>query len=171
MKITMIGHSTVLIEAAGKRILTDPYLSPRGNPAYARVRPPARSREDLIDTDFVLISHNHWDHIDGKFLRMLPPSLLVFAPAISSWMTRLKGGRNVIGLKPWQKKEFDGFSITAVPARHITFTIGYVLEGGEGNLLRRRHLSRQLHGENRPRAAARCRADSGYNVSHPDDDG
>src|SRR5271157_6020805 len=79
MKITMIGHSTVLIEAAGKRVLTDPYFGLRGNPAYARVRPPARSREELTDVDLVLISHNHWDHTDRKFLRMLPPSAPVFA--------------------------------------------------------------------------------------------
>jgi L-ascorbate metabolism protein UlaG (beta-lactamase superfamily) len=128
MRITMIGHSTVLIEAAGKRILTDPYFGLHGNPAYARVRPPACSREELTDVDFVLISHNHWDHTDRKFLRMLPSSVPVFAPAASAWMTRLKGGRNVTGLKPWQRRELDGFSLTTVPAWHITFTIGYVLE-------------------------------------------
>jgi L-ascorbate metabolism protein UlaG (beta-lactamase superfamily) len=128
MKITMIGHSTVLIEAASKRILTDPYFGLHGNPAYARVRPPARSREELTDVDLVLVSHNHWDHTDGKFLRMLPPAVPILAPAASAWMTRLKGGRNVSGLKPWRRREFDGFSVTAVPAWHVTFTIGYVVE-------------------------------------------
>lgn len=63
----MIGHSTVLIEAAGKRILTDPFFSPYGNPAYARVHAPARSREELAGIDMVLISHNHFDHVDPKF--------------------------------------------------------------------------------------------------------
>lgn len=128
MKITMIGHSTVLIEAANKRILTDPYFGLHGNPAYARVRPPAHSRAELSDVDIVLISHNHFDHTDRKFLRMLPKSVPVFAPAPSAWMTRLKGGRNVIGLKAWQRTELDRVSITAVPARHVTFTVGYILE-------------------------------------------
>jgi len=124
----MIGHSTVLIETVGKRILTDPCFGLHGNPAYARIHPPACSREELTNADFVLVSHNHWDHVDYKFFRMLPSSAPVFAPATTAWMTRLKGGRNVTGLKPWQRKEFDGFSITAVPARHVTFTIGYVIE-------------------------------------------
>jgi L-ascorbate metabolism protein UlaG (beta-lactamase superfamily) len=128
VKITMIGHSTVLIEAAGKRILTDPYFGLHGNPAYARPRPPARSREELNNVDLVLVSHNHFDHIDRRFLHALPPSVLVFAPAITAWMTRLKGGRNVIGLRPWEQRSVDGISITAVPARHVTFTIGYVIE-------------------------------------------
>jgi L-ascorbate metabolism protein UlaG (beta-lactamase superfamily) len=134
MRITMIGHSTVLIEAAGKRILTDPFFSPYGNPAYARVHAPARSREELAGVDMVLISHNHFDHIDAKFLRMLPQSIPVIAPAASAWMTRVKGGRNVTGLKPWRSLKLEGIEITAVPARHVTFTIGYVIQA-EGHRL------------------------------------
>jgi L-ascorbate metabolism protein UlaG (beta-lactamase superfamily) len=128
MKITMIGHSTVLIEVAGTRILTDPYFGLRGNPAYARPRPPARTREELSNVDLVLVSHNHFDHVDPRFLRALPQSGPVLAPAASAWMTRLKGGRNVTGLKPWERRAFAAVSITAVPARHVTFTVGYIVE-------------------------------------------
>jgi len=128
MKITIIGHSTVLIEAAGKSVLTDPYFGLHGNPAYARPRPPARTREELSNVDLVLISHNHFDHIDRRFLRMLPDSVPVFAPSATAWMTRLKGGRNVTGLRPSERKSFDRIVITAVSARHVTFTIGYVIE-------------------------------------------
>jgi len=128
MKITMIGHSTVLIEVAGTRILTDPYFGLRGNPAYARPRPPARTREELSNVDLVLVSHNHFDHVDRRFLRALPQSVPVLAPAASAWMTRLKGGRNVTGLKPWERRAFAAVSITAVPARHVTFTVGYIVE-------------------------------------------
>ena len=71
MKITMIGHSTVLVEIAGQRILTDPYFGLHGNLAYARPRPPARSREELSNVDLVLVSHNHFDHIDRRFLRVI----------------------------------------------------------------------------------------------------
>ena len=129
MKITMIGHSTVLIEIAGQRILTDPYFGLHGNPAYARPRPPARSREELSNVDLVLVSHNHFDHIDRRFLRALPQSVPVLAPAVSAWMTRLKGGRNVTGLRPWKRKSFGTVSITAAPARHVTFAVGYIIEG------------------------------------------
>ena len=129
MKITMIGHSTVLIEISGERILTDPYFGLQGNPAYARPHPPAQSREQLSNVDLVLVSHNHFDHTDRRFFRALPQAVPVLAPAITAWMTRLKGGRNVIGLHAWQQKSFDGVSITALPARHVTFTIGYGIEG------------------------------------------
>ncbi len=128
MKISMIGHSTVLIEAGGKRILTDPYFGMHGNPAYGRVQPPGRSREELRNVDLILISHNHFDHIDRKFLRLLPGTVPVLAPAASAWMTRLKGGRNVAGIRAWQRREFDGVLIIAVPANHITFTVGYIIE-------------------------------------------
>lgn len=127
MKITMIGHSTVLIEAAGKRILADPWFGAWGNPAYARLRPPAQTREQLRDIDLVLVSHNHFDHTDRRFLRGLPDATPVLAPSTTAWMTRVKGGRNVTGLNPWQNFQFGELSITAVPARHITFTVGYVV--------------------------------------------
>ena len=65
----MIGHSTVLIEIAGLRILTDPFFG-EGNLAYRRLCAPARTREELRDVDLVLLSHHHFDHVDGRFLRL-----------------------------------------------------------------------------------------------------
>lgn len=47
MRFTMVGHSTVLIETGSLRILTDPYFGTWGNPAYRRLRPAGRSREEL----------------------------------------------------------------------------------------------------------------------------
>jgi L-ascorbate metabolism protein UlaG (beta-lactamase superfamily) len=55
MQITMIGHSTVLIETGGKKILTDPFFGVRGNPAFARVGVPARSRQECSHIDAVLV--------------------------------------------------------------------------------------------------------------------
>jgi len=128
MKLVMIGHSTVLIEAGGRRLLTDPYFGLHGNPGYARLAPPARSRQDLANVDAVLVSHNHFDHVDRAFLRMLPQTTPVLAPAASAYMTRLKGDRNVVGMKAWPRWEFGEISVTAVPARHVVFTIGYVIQ-------------------------------------------
>lgn len=127
MQLIMIGHSTVLIETGGQKILTDPFLRTYGNPAYKRLKPPACSREELQDLAAVLISHSHWDHIDRKFLRMLgdPP---VLVPQRMRWMFKLKGGRNLRGLKHWETFELGGIKITAVPALHLIPTIGFVLE-------------------------------------------
>jgi len=128
MKVTMIGHSTVLIETDGKRILTDPYFSLWGNPAYKRVAPPAMTREQLKDVDLVLVSHNHFDHTDPRFFRSLASDVPVVAPRASSWVTRLKGARNVIGLGKWEVKQLGAIRVTAVPARHITVTRGFVVQ-------------------------------------------
>jgi len=128
MKLTMIGHSTVLIEAAGERILTDPYFGTWGNPAYARKAAAAKSREQLKAVDLVLVSHNHFDHTDRAFFRMLTEGIPVFAPRESAWATRLKGAKGVVGLKKWEMRQFGPLRITAVPAAHITFARGYVIE-------------------------------------------
>ena len=127
MQLTMIGHSTVLIETAGKRILTDPYFGTWGNPAYLRRGKPARSREDLADIDGVLISRTHWDHVDRKYLKGIGDSP-VWVPKTSRWMTKLQGGRNVTGLKVWDSCSIGEIKITAVPAVHLTFTLGFVIE-------------------------------------------
>lgn len=128
MKISMIGHSTVLIETANLRILTDPYFGLRGNLAYARIRPPARQREELTGVDLVLVSHNHFDHTDHRYFRALSASVPVLAPFRAAWMTRLKGARNVVGVKPWQQRTFGDVSVTAVPAWHTTVTAGYIIQ-------------------------------------------
>jgi L-ascorbate metabolism protein UlaG (beta-lactamase superfamily) len=128
MRITMIGHSTVLIEAAGRRILTDPYFGTWGNPAYARLAPPSAKAKDLADVDLVLVSHNHWDHTDGRYFRALPASVPVLAPRASAWLTSLKGAKHVAGMRRWEQKEFGPLRVTAVPARHIAVTRGYVVE-------------------------------------------
>jgi L-ascorbate metabolism protein UlaG (beta-lactamase superfamily) len=131
MRITMVGHSTVLIEVGGIRILTDPYFGSWGNPAYARREPPAATREALRDVDLVLLSHNHWDHRDDRFLRSLPARTPVLAPARSTWLTRIHGGRSVIGMTAWQQRPVGALTITAVPAVHMAVTIGFVIQGGE----------------------------------------
>lgn len=70
-----IGHSTVLVQVAGLNILTDPFLSERASPfAFAgprRVRPPALHAESLPPIDVILLSHNHYDHMDLPGLRQL----------------------------------------------------------------------------------------------------
>jgi L-ascorbate metabolism protein UlaG (beta-lactamase superfamily) len=136
MKITMIGHSTLLIEIEGQRVLTDPYFGTWGNPAYARVAPLAKKREELCDVDAVLISHHHFDHMDRSFLRMLAASaplrngVPVAAPYWMQWLTPLVcGARHVIGMKPWQEVKLGPLVVTAVPAVHIDVTIGFVMCG------------------------------------------
>lgn len=75
MRVTWIGHSTVLVQVAGLNILTDPIWSERASPfsfmGPRRVREPGVRFDDLPPIDLVLVSHNHWDHMDLPTLRRL----------------------------------------------------------------------------------------------------
>jgi L-ascorbate metabolism protein UlaG (beta-lactamase superfamily) len=75
MRVTWIGHSTVLVQTHGLNILTDPLWSERTSPfsfvGPRRVRAPGVRFDDLPPIDLVLVSHNHYDHMDVATLRRL----------------------------------------------------------------------------------------------------
>ncbi|TGX54980.1 hypothetical protein E5A73_05940 [Sphingomonas gei] len=75
LRVTMVGHATLLIQLAGLNILTDPVWSDRASPlAFAgprRVTAPGVKIEDLPPIDAILLSHNHYDHLDIATLKAL----------------------------------------------------------------------------------------------------
>jgi L-ascorbate metabolism protein UlaG (beta-lactamase superfamily) len=75
IRATLIGHATVLVQTAGLNLLTDPVFSARIGPlpglGIPRVRPPAIALADLPPIDVVLLSHNHYDHLDRPSLAAL----------------------------------------------------------------------------------------------------
>ena len=75
LRVAMVGHATLLIQAAGSNILTDPVWSDRASPlSFAgpkRVTAPGIAFEDLPPIDAVLLSHGHYDHLDVATLRRL----------------------------------------------------------------------------------------------------
>jgi len=68
LRVSMVGHATLLIQVAGLNILTDPVFSERASPLRLagprRVNPPGIAFEDLPKIDAVLVTHNHYDHLD-----------------------------------------------------------------------------------------------------------
>lgn len=121
MALTFVGHATFLIQLPGMNILTDPVWSDRASPVSwagpRRVRPPGVGFDALPDIDVVLISHNHYDHLDLATLRRLNER---FAP---TFLVPL-GNRSLlesIGISSVHEMDWwDGFE--AASATIIVFT-------------------------------------------------
>lgn len=141
-----IGHSTFLIRTGRLNILTDPLFSDHCSPipirSLQRRKDPFLPIEQLPSIDLVLLSHNHYDHLDEKTVRRLAqmhPKLLWIVPiGVKRWFGKRKIA-NVIELNWGQRHVFqDGCRITAVPAQHFsgrgfwdenrTLWCGYVAE-------------------------------------------
>ena len=123
---TWIGHSTVLLQFAGRNIITDPVFSQRASPVQwagpRRVTDPSMSVDELPPIDIVLLSHNHYDHLDKSSVRRIAranPDVRWVAPLQLSRYTRRWGIRDVVELDWWGSAVVDGIRITATPARHF----------------------------------------------------
>ncbi|MDY1038233.1 MBL fold metallo-hydrolase [Lelliottia sp. CFBP8978] len=141
-----LGHASVLLRLNGRYLLTDPVFSRRASPlSFAgpeRKTPPPISVDRLPIIDAVVISHNHYDHLDDATVRRLLrrfPDLTIFAPlGLGDWFRR-RGAINIVELDWWQRFVFNGLSLTAVPAQHWSMRTfwnrnrslwcGWVIEG------------------------------------------
>ena len=124
--VTWIGHSTLLIQLNGVNVLTDPHWSERASPvSFAgpkRVMPPGLRFEDLPAIDLVLISHNHYDHLDVATVKRLAAThhpLFVVPLRLKAWFARL-GITNVDELDWWESRRIKGLTFTCLPAQHFS---------------------------------------------------
>ncbi|WP_380788443.1 MBL fold metallo-hydrolase [Sphingomonas sp. R86521] len=126
LRITMVGHATLLIQVAGLNILTDPVWSERASPfAFVgpkRVTVPGISFDDLPPIDVVLLSHCHYDHLDTATLRRLQAAHdpLMAMPLGNDAIVRaaVPGARCVAG-DWWDRLPLaDGIATTLTPAYH-----------------------------------------------------
>lgn len=125
--LTWIGHSTFLLQFAGRNLITDPHLSSRASPVgFAgplRYTQPAMSYADLPPLDIALISHNHYDHLDEPTVRRLArehPHLHFVVPlGLKAWFRR-RGIERVTELDWWDGAEIAGLKVHAVPAQHFS---------------------------------------------------
>ena len=124
--ITWVGHATVLVRVGGLNILTDPQFSERASPfSFAgpkRVVPPVPALRELPHIDAVVISHNHYDHLDLDSVAQLAAqpggSPRFFVPlGLKDWFTR-RGIEDVTELDWWQSRTFKGLEIHFVPVQH-----------------------------------------------------
>jgi L-ascorbate metabolism protein UlaG (beta-lactamase superfamily) len=124
-RVWWIGHSTTLIRLGGKMILTDPIFSKRASPSQLigpkRRTPPALNIDQLPQIDFIVISHNHYDHLDYHSIRQLLvrfPHIVMMVP-LGLKRTLLRWGAKCVNeLDWWERVTVDGLSFSATPAIH-----------------------------------------------------
>ena len=144
LRITLVNHSTVLLQQSGCNILTDPIWSKRASPVSwigpSRKRKPGVSWDDLPPIDTVLISHDHYDHLDLPTLRLLASRGDVTF-IVPSGVDRLLRAENIEPLHAMEWGEslaLPNFTVHSVPALHFsargvfdrnrTLWCGYVIE-------------------------------------------
>lgn len=151
IRITFINHSTFLIQVDGLNILTDPIWSQRTSPlSWAgpqRMKRPGIQFENIPRIHAVLISHNHYDHLDIPTMRMIFGShhpQIITPLGVKEFLDRerISGAKD---LDWWQEVNVsDRVSVQSVPAQHFsgrgifdrdaTLWCGYVLKTTKGNI-------------------------------------
>jgi L-ascorbate metabolism protein UlaG (beta-lactamase superfamily) len=151
LRVTFVNHATMLVQLDGLNVLTDPIYSKRASPlgwtGPARVRPPGIRFEDLPPIDVVLISHNHYDHLDLRTLRRLKQAHdpLFVVGLGNGALLRRAGITRVVELDWWDAHALGGgVDVVAVPARHasrrglfdadVTLWCGFVVRGTRGSV-------------------------------------
>ena len=126
LRVTMVGHATLLIQVAGLNLLTDPVWSDRASPlAFAgpkRVTAPGVRMEDLPPIDAILLSHNHYDHLDIKTLKALHQrhAPLIVTPLGNDAIVRRHSPAARIKAGDWgaEVEIAPGAQVHIVPATH-----------------------------------------------------
>jgi len=122
--LTWIGHSSYLITLNGINILTDPIWSDRCSPLQVfgpkRYAVPGIPFEDLPPIDVVLISHNHFDHLDRDTIRRLGNKPRYFIPLNLKPFFDQLGITNISEHDWWEGDSFKNLQITSTPAQHFS---------------------------------------------------
>lgn len=126
-RLTWLGHASFLITFAGLRVLTDPYLSRYASPLplkmTRRMVPAAIAETRLPPVDVIVISHNHYDHLDMVSLKRLvkaqPGALLVVPLGLRALLQPL-GFARIVELDWYETHQAEGLSLQALPAIHTS---------------------------------------------------
>jgi L-ascorbate metabolism protein UlaG (beta-lactamase superfamily) len=116
VRITFVGHSTVLVELDGLRLLTDPVL--RSRVLHIVREPPAVRPETIGHVDIVLISHMHHDHFDPASLRTIAGGFELVVPSGGGKLAAKLGLERVTELEVDETSTFGEIAVTATHAEH-----------------------------------------------------
>lgn len=123
--VTWLGHASFLIRLDGKTVLTDPYLGDVAGPVGIgpkRFAPPPMAAEELPPIDILILSHNHYDHLDLPTIEKIPGKerTHVFVPLGLSRYFVDAGYTNVVEMDWWQSETVGSIEIQALPAVHFS---------------------------------------------------
>jgi L-ascorbate metabolism protein UlaG (beta-lactamase superfamily) len=114
--LAWLGHASFLLHLGGRTVAVDPVLSQRILGAGRRFTPPGLDR--LPPLDLLLISHNHYDHLDAPTVRALARDTPVVVPGgLGRWF-RWRGFTSITELEWWESVHFGALEVTFVPAHH-----------------------------------------------------
>ena len=123
--VMWVGHSTLLLNHSNFTILTDPQFSDRASPfsfiGPKRVTPSPLEIADLPHIDAVLISHNHYDHLDEASIREIAktqPNTEFFVPLGLKPLLEEWGAKDVTELDWWQEVRRKGVTLQPTPVQH-----------------------------------------------------
>lgn len=123
--VTFINHVTFLIQVDGLNILTDPVYSDRTSPVSfigpKAIHPPGIKFEDLPPIDLVLISHNHYDHMDAQTVKKLEEKFHphFVTPLENAFLLESFGAKKITELDWWESLEIqNNVKVTLTPAQH-----------------------------------------------------
>jgi N-acyl-phosphatidylethanolamine-hydrolysing phospholipase D len=122
--ITWIGHATMLVRMDGITFLTDPIFSPRASPlSFAgprRLVDPGVPLSELPKVDFVVLSHDHYDHTDVRSIRALSSRGTRFIVPTGMGGLLRGWGADATELTWWENTTFGPLRVHCVPARHFS---------------------------------------------------
>ncbi len=151
VQVTFINHSTFLIQLGGVNILTDPVWSERVSPfpwvGPKRMRPPGIRFEDLPHIDVILLTHNHYDHLDIDTVKQLAEkySPQFYTPLGVNLYLEQNHIANITSMDWWSATDLNqNLKLFCVPAQHFsgrgmfdrdaTLWCGFVIKIGESHL-------------------------------------
>ncbi|HEY4304270.1 MAG TPA: MBL fold metallo-hydrolase [Gemmatimonadaceae bacterium] len=125
--VTCVGHASFLLQFGPLNVLTDPVWSERASPIQwvgpKRMMSPGIAFDALPEIDIVLLSHNHYDHLDATTVRRIAerfPNASWLCPLRLGPLLRSFGVRHFVERDWWQIVETPNFKATATPAQHFS---------------------------------------------------
>lgn len=118
LRVTYVGHATLLLEIGGTRVLTDPNFEPRLGGILPRVAAPGIALDAVPVLDAILLTHAHADHLSFAALDALPRNVPLYAPpAVQRWLHK-RGYRHAVAIAPDDEATIGGVRLRAAAARH-----------------------------------------------------